>query len=67
MKIVSAYAAKRRFGAVLKAVLLEPVFISRQNRDLSVIISVDEYKRIRGINDTEFESLINRAENDRPR
>jgi prevent-host-death family protein len=49
MKIVSASAARQRFGAVLKAALREPVFIRRQNRDVSVIISLDEYKRIRGI------------------
>jgi prevent-host-death family protein len=52
MKIVSASAARQRFGAVLKAALREPVFIRRQNRDVSVIISLDEYKRIRGIKTT---------------
>jgi len=67
MKIVSASAAKQRFGAVLKAALREPVFISRQNRDVSVIISLDEYKRIQGIKDGELEGIIDRTGNDRPR
>jgi prevent-host-death family protein len=67
MKIVSATAAKQRFGAVLKAVLREPVCIRRQNRDVSVIISLDEYKRIRGIKDSELEGIIDRTDNDRPR
>jgi prevent-host-death family protein len=65
MKIVSASAAKQRFGAMLKAALREPVFIRRQNRDMSVIISLDEYKRMRGINDTELERLIDRTDDDR--
>jgi hypothetical protein len=55
------------FWAALKAALREPVFIRRQNRDMSVIISLDEHKRMRGINDTEFERLIDRTDDDRPR
>jgi PHD/YefM family antitoxin component YafN of YafNO toxin-antitoxin module len=67
MRIVSASAARQRFGAVLKAALREPVFVRRQNRDMSVIMSLDQYQRIRGISDTELESLIDRTDNDRPR
>ena len=66
MKIVSTSAARQRFGALLKAALREPVFILRQGRDLSVIIALDQYKRICGINDTEWESLTDRND-DRPR
>jgi hypothetical protein len=51
---------------LLKAALREPVFILRQGRDLSVIIALDQYKRICGINDTEWESLTDRND-DRPR
>jgi PHD/YefM family antitoxin component YafN of YafNO toxin-antitoxin module len=62
MKIVSASAARQRFGAMLKAALCEPVFIHRQNRDVSVIISLDEYKRIRGI-----KNIMRRIDDGRPR
>ncbi|MGA8214706.1 MAG: type II toxin-antitoxin system Phd/YefM family antitoxin [Candidatus Sulfotelmatobacter sp.] len=64
---MSASAARQRFGAVLKAALREPVFIRRQNRDMSVIISLDTYKRMCRIDDTEFERLIDRTGDDRPR
>jgi|CZKK01.1.fsa_nt_gi prevent-host-death family protein len=67
MKIVSAAAARQRFGALLKAALREPVFVHRKNRDVSVVISIDEYKRIRGINDSELEGIIDRTEGDRLR
>jgi PHD/YefM family antitoxin component YafN of YafNO toxin-antitoxin module len=67
MRTVSASAAKQRFGALHKAALREPVFIRRQNRDMSVIISLDEYKRMRGINDTELERLIDRTDDNQPR
>jgi prevent-host-death family protein len=67
MKIVSASAAKQRFGAVLKAALREPVFIRRHNRDVSVIISLDEYKRIGGIKDSELKGIVDRTDNDRSR
>jgi prevent-host-death family protein len=67
MKFVSASTAKQRFGAVLKAALREPVFIRRQNRDVSVIISLDEYKRIRGTKDRDLEGIIDRTDSDRPR
>jgi prevent-host-death family protein len=64
---MSASAARQRFGAVLKAALRGPVFIRRRNRDVSVIISLDEYKRTRGIKDSELEGIIDRTDNDRPR
>jgi len=67
MKIVSASTAKQRFGAVLKAAMREPVFIRRQNRDVSVIISLDKYKRMLGIGDTEWERFVDRTDDDRPR
>jgi prevent-host-death family protein len=67
MKIVSASAARQHFGAVLKAALREPVFIRRRNGDVFVVISFDEYKRIRGINESELEAIIDRTDGDRPR
>jgi prevent-host-death family protein len=67
MKIVSASDARQRFGAVLKAALREPVSIRRRNRDMSVIISLDEYKRIRGTNDSELKGIVDRTDDDRPR
>jgi antitoxin Phd len=50
MKIVSASDAKQRFAAVIDAAQREPVRIRRQNRDVAVILSAEEYDRIRTAN-----------------
>jgi len=54
MKTVSATDAKQRFAAVIDAAQREPVRIRRQNRDVAVIISADEYDRIRQANVSEL-------------
>ena len=50
MKCVSATEAKQRLAALLDAAQREPVVIRRQNRDVAVIMSVEEYERIRKSN-----------------
>jgi len=50
MKTVSATDAKQRFAAVIDAAQREPVRIRRQNRDVAVIMSAEEYDRIRQAN-----------------
>ncbi|MGA6982908.1 MAG: type II toxin-antitoxin system Phd/YefM family antitoxin [Candidatus Sulfotelmatobacter sp.] len=50
MRTVSATEAKQRLAALLDAAQREPVLIRRQNRDVAVIISADEYERIRRSN-----------------
>ena len=47
MRVVSATDAKQRFASVLDAAQREPVLIRRQNRDVAVIMSAEEYERIR--------------------
>jgi prevent-host-death family protein len=47
MKTVSATDAKQRLAALLDAAQREPVLIRRQNRDVAVIMSAEEYERIR--------------------
>jgi antitoxin Phd len=49
MKAVSATEAKQRLAALLDAAQREPVLIQRHNRDVAVIMSAEEYERIRGI------------------
>jgi prevent-host-death family protein len=60
MKTVSATDAKQRLAALLDAAQREPVMIRRQNRDVAVILSVEEYERIRKSNITELERLMDR-------
>jgi len=60
MKTVSASNAKQRFAALLDAAQREPVLIRRQNRDVAVIISPEEYERIRKINVDEILQTMDR-------
>lgn len=60
MKSVSATEAKQRFAAIIDAAQREPVTIRRQNRDVAVIMSAEEYDRIRGARVDEFERFCDR-------
>lgn len=60
MRSVSATEAKQRLAALLDAAQREPVLIRRQNRDVAVIMSAEEYERIRGVNNDEFERFCDR-------
>jgi prevent-host-death family protein len=48
MKAITVTAARKRFGALLDAVRHGPVLVRRKNRDASVIMSAEEYERVRG-------------------
>jgi len=61
MRTVSATEAKQRLAALLDAAQREPVLIRRQNRDVAVIMSAEEYERIRQINVAEFEKFCDRV------
>jgi len=50
MRTITVTAARRRFGALLDAAQREPMLICRKNRGESVIMSVEEYARMRDIN-----------------
>jgi prevent-host-death family protein len=60
MRTVSATDAKQRLAALLDAAQREPVLIRRQNRDVAVIMSAQEYERIRRINIDELERTMDR-------
>jgi len=60
MRTVSATDAKQRFAALLDAAQRDPVLIRRQNRDVAVIMSAQEYERIRRINIDELERTMDR-------
>jgi len=60
MRTVSATEAKQRLAALLDAAQREPVLIRRQNRDVAVIMSAEEYERIRKINSAELKRLMDR-------
>ena len=61
MKAVSATDAKQRLAALLDAAQREPIVIRRQNRDVAVIMSAEEYERIRKSNVQRLEQLCERV------
>jgi len=61
MKTVSATDAKQRLAALLDAAQREPILIRRQNRDVAVIMSAEEYDRIRGARSDAFEKFCDRV------
>jgi prevent-host-death family protein len=61
MRYVSATEAKQRLAALLDAAQREPVTIRRQNRDVAVLLSPQEYDRLRAVNIDEFERFCDRV------
>jgi antitoxin Phd len=61
MKTVSATDAKQRFAAVIDAAQREPVRVRRQNRDVAIILSPEEYDRMRGVSIDELDRLCERV------
>ena len=48
MKIVSAIDAKNCFGQLLEAARREPVTVTQQGRPAAVVLSIEDYERMRG-------------------
>ena len=61
MQTISATDAKQKFAALLDAAQREPVRIQRHDRDIAVLISAEEYDRIRSDRWAEFNRLSNLA------
>ena len=61
MKSVSATDAKQRLAALLDAAQREPIVIRRQNRDVAVVMSAEEYERMRDLNAAEFQRFCDRV------
>ena len=60
MKTFSATDAKQRFAALIDAAQREPVLIRRQDRDVAVVLSAQEYDRIRKVNVAELLRTMDR-------
>ncbi len=61
MRYVSATEAKQRLAALLDAAQREPVVIRRQKRDVAVLLSAQEYDRLRTLNSAEFQRFCDRV------
>ena len=56
MKVVTSTDAKQRFGSIAESALREPVLVRKQNRDFVVIMSAEQYERIRKSNIAELDA-----------
>lgn len=57
MRIVSATDVKQGFGAALDAAQREPVVIKKQNREVAVLLSIQEYDKLRELRLASFDRL----------
>ena len=48
MKILTATDAKNRFGEMIDMAQAEPVRVQRQGRDVAVVLSPEEFRRLTG-------------------
>lgn len=61
MRYVSATDAKQGLAALLDAAQREPVMIRRHERDVAVLLSAEEYERLRDWNAAEFQRFCDRV------
>lgn len=61
MRHVSATDAKQRLAALIDAAQREPVIIRRQQRDVAVILSPQEFERLRALNIAAFQRFCDRV------
>jgi len=63
IRSVSATDAKQNLAALLDAAQREPVVIRRQKRDVAVVLSAEEYERLRDFNVREFQRFCDQISN----
>ena len=61
MKPMSATDAKQRFAALIDAAQREPIVIRRQNRNVAVVMSAEQFDRMRGVANDELDRLCERV------
>ena len=61
MQTISATEAKQKFDALLDTAQREPVRIQRHDRDIAVLVSAEEFKRMSGNQWAEFNRLADLA------
>jgi len=61
MTTIAANEAKQYFGRILDSAQRGPVLIQKHNRPAAVLLSPQEYERLRGINRAEFVDFCQRV------
>jgi prevent-host-death family protein len=64
MYYVSATDAKQSFAATIDLAQREPVVIQRQSRDVAVLLSAQDYERMRRTNLEDFQAFRKKMGND---
>ena len=49
MRTISSIDAKNRFGQLLDAARRAPVTVTRKGRPAAVVLSIEDYERLRGV------------------
>lgn len=57
MKTIAASEARKSFASVIDEAAHEPVIIRRQQRNVAVVLSMQEYERLTELNKREFQRL----------
>lgn len=57
MAVVSASEAKQALASIIDVAAREPVVIQRHERDVAVLMSVEEYRRLSGLAVAEFQRV----------
>ena len=57
MQYISATDAKQNFSVLLEKAQREPVVITKQSRDVAVMLSLAEYERLTRLNLEEFQNF----------
>ena len=61
MVTISASQAKQSFASVLELIAREPVVIQRHSRDVAVVLSMEEYRRLTRLNVEDFRRFCDRV------
>ncbi len=61
MQYISTTDARADFAAVIAAAQQEPVVIQRQRKDVAVMISPEDYAKLRKVNGAKFDDVCRRA------
>ncbi len=64
MRTVSAIDAKNRFGQLLEAAQREPVTVTKQGRPAAVVLSVEDYERMRGAANARLLASVRRMQDE---
>jgi prevent-host-death family protein len=61
MQYITATDAKQNFAALIDSAQREPIMVRRQNRDAAVVISPQDYEKLRRVQIDEFQSFRRRV------